>query len=139
MAITEKYVTTTGAGAHDGTSEANAWSLTEAIAAAAAGNRVNVKAGTYTLGAGATFPAGTVAAPIIWRGYSSTIGDLTVAACQSAATLAIDIREKRRPIAAAAAPPRTHASAARKQGMPPIHAAAPIWCSAVASASGSRP
>jgi len=90
MAITEKYVTTTGAGAHDGTSEANAWSLTEAIAAAAAGNRVNVKAGTYTLGAGATFPAGTVAAPIIWRGYSSTIGDLTVAACQSAATLAID-------------------------------------------------
>lgn len=77
MAITEKYCTTTGAGAHDGTSEANAWSLTEALTNAAAGHRVNIKAGTYTLAANATpTNAGTVAQPIIWRGYNSTIGDL---------------------------------------------------------------
>jgi len=90
MAITEKYCSVAGGGAHDGSSAANAWTLAEAVAGAAAGNRVNIAAGTYTLGASVTFPAGTVAAPIIWRGYNAAIGDLTVAACQSAATLAID-------------------------------------------------
>lgn len=92
MAITERYVTTTGAGAHDGSSEANAWSLTEALTNAAAGDRVNVKKGTYTLGANWTGTnAGTVAQPIIWRGYNSTIGDIsTVSSIQSNKTLALD-------------------------------------------------
>lgn len=76
MAYTEKYVSVAGGGTHDGTSEANAWTLAEAIAAAAGGNRVNVKAGTYTLGADITLPNGATENPIQWRGYNSTIGDL---------------------------------------------------------------
>lgn len=75
-AFTERYVTVTGAGAHDGTSEADAWSFAEMISAApAAGVRVNVKAGTYSVGA-YTLGAGTVSAPFVIRGYNSTIGDL---------------------------------------------------------------
>lgn len=77
MAFTEKYVTVTGAGAHDGSSEANAWTFAEMIAATpAAETRVNIKAGSYSEGA-TTLPSnGTSAAPIVLRGYNSTIGDL---------------------------------------------------------------
>lgn len=77
MAFTEKYVTVSGAGAHDGSSEANAWTFAEMIAAApAAGTRVNIKTGTYNSGT-VTLPAsGSSSAPIILRGYSSSIGDL---------------------------------------------------------------
>jgi hypothetical protein len=79
MAITEKYVTVTGAGALNGTSEANAWTLALALTNAVAGDRVNIKAGTYTLAANMTpVGAGTVVRPIIWRGYNTTIGDLSV-------------------------------------------------------------
>jgi hypothetical protein len=81
MAWTERYVTTTGAGTHDGTSEANAWTLAEAITNSNAGHRLNVKAGTYantttslTFGTGAG--AGTTTSPKWWRGYTSAIGDL---------------------------------------------------------------
>jgi hypothetical protein len=91
VSITERYVTTTGAGAHDGTSEADAWSPTEALTNAVAGQRVNVKAGTYTLAANFTpANAGTVAQPIIWRGYNVTIGDLDTG-LRSAASLALDV------------------------------------------------
>jgi hypothetical protein len=77
VAITERYVNTTGGGAADGTSDANAWTLTQAFANAVAGHRVNVKAGTYTRTASdALTGLGTTASPIIYRGYSSTIGDL---------------------------------------------------------------
>ncbi len=78
MAWTEKYVSVAGAGAHDGTSEANAWTLAEALAAYAAGQRLNVKAGTYTnTTTNRTFgTAGTTTAPIWWRGYNTTIGDI---------------------------------------------------------------
>lgn len=84
MAITEKYVTTTGAGAHDGSSEANALSWTELTTAmtggtnpAAAGYRYNVKAGSYSSLSTATWTSdGTTVSPIIIRGYNSTIGDL---------------------------------------------------------------
>lgn len=81
MAITEKYVSVAGGGAHDGTSEANAYTWAEMITAinAAAGNsfRYNVKAGTYTLTTtvDSITVAATAANPIIIRGYSSTIGD----------------------------------------------------------------
>jgi len=79
MAWAEKYVSVAGGGAHDGSSEANAWTLAEAIAAPyAAGDRVNVKAGTYanTTTTRTFGVAGTTTAPIWWRGYNSTIGDL---------------------------------------------------------------
>lgn len=77
MAFTEKYVSVAGGGAHDGSSEANAWTFEEAIAApVGAGNRVNVKVGTHTLTASRTLPSGTTENPIEWRGYNSTIGDL---------------------------------------------------------------
>lgn len=76
MAYTERYVSVAGGGAHDGTSEADAWTLTEAVSAASAGHRVNVKAGTYTLAANVTLPNGATENPIQWRGYNSTIGDL---------------------------------------------------------------
>jgi len=81
MAWTERYVTTTGAGLHDGSSEANAWDLAEAITNVNAGHRVNVKAGTYantttsrTFGTGAG--AATTTAPKWWRGYKTAIGDM---------------------------------------------------------------
>jgi hypothetical protein len=77
MAFTEKYVTVAGAGAHDGSSEANAWTFAEMIAAApGAGTRVNIKAGSYSEGATTLPSSGTVSAPIVLRGYNSSIGDL---------------------------------------------------------------
>jgi hypothetical protein len=75
MSITEKYVTVAGGGLHDGTSEANAWTFTEALANAVAGDRVNVKLGTHTCTTASTVN-GTYADPIHVRGYVSTIGDL---------------------------------------------------------------
>lgn len=83
MAITEKYVSSTGAGDFSGSSEANAmrWSdLSTAMSgggSAAAGDRYNIKAGTYSSLSAANWTAtGTPASPIILRGYNSTIGDL---------------------------------------------------------------
>lgn len=77
MAYTEAYISPAGAGAHDGSSEANAWTLEEAIAAPiAAGARGNVKVGTHTLTAARTLPSGTTENPIEFRGYNSAIGDL---------------------------------------------------------------
>lgn len=77
MAWTERYVTPTGAGANNGTSEANAWTLAQAFSGMAAGHRLNVKAGTYSIGAtlSPSFP-GTSSAPVAMRGYKTTIGDL---------------------------------------------------------------
>lgn len=75
MALTERYCTAAGAGAHNGTTEADAWSITEAATGAAAGHRVNIK-GNITTAAAVTFAAGTMGSPIVFRGYSSTIGDL---------------------------------------------------------------
>jgi hypothetical protein len=48
----------------------------EAAANAAAGQRVNIISGTYTLAANLTFPNGSNESPIHWQGYTSTIGDL---------------------------------------------------------------
>lgn len=75
--LTEKYVTPTGAGAHDGSNEANAWTFAEMLAAVpAAGTRVNMKSGNYSTGIATLPSSGTVVAPIFIRGYNSTIGDL---------------------------------------------------------------
>lgn len=80
MAFTEKYVTVTGGGLHDGSSEANAWTLAEGIANYAAGDRVNVKSGTYSASSSITWStAGGQYTPIHWRGYKTTIGDMDYA------------------------------------------------------------
>jgi hypothetical protein len=75
MAFTERYVTQAAAGGGDGSS-GSPWTFAEAVAAAAAGDRINVQSDSaYSIGA-TTLPAGTVSAPIVWRGYESAIGDL---------------------------------------------------------------
>lgn len=82
MAFTEKYSSAAGAGSHDGSSEANAWSWTEAITAinalgagGAAGLRLNHK-GNVTRTASDTYTVGgSSSSPFVIRGYSSTIGD----------------------------------------------------------------
>ncbi len=76
MAYTERYVSVAGGGLHDGTSEANAWTFAEYIAAApGAGFRTNMIAGSYSTGA-VTLIAGGANAFSVLRGYNSTIGDL---------------------------------------------------------------
>ena len=77
MAYTERYVTSAAAGGGDGSS-GSPWTLAEAFTNAAGGDRVNIQSdGAYTVSSGsASTSAGSVTAPIVWRGYNSTIGDL---------------------------------------------------------------
>lgn len=77
MALTERYVSALAGGSGDG-SIGNPWTLAQGTAGAVAGDRVNIKAdGTYALTTStlSVTGAGTAAKPIIFRGYSSTIGD----------------------------------------------------------------
>lgn len=75
MAITEKYASSAGAGAKDGTSEGAAWDFATMLTTATAGDRVNFK-GNHTLTGNASFTnPGTVTSPLIVRGYASSIGD----------------------------------------------------------------
>lgn len=83
MAWTERYVRDDAAGGGDGTTNTNsgangAWTLAEAIASYASGQRLNVRAGTYSnTTTSRTFgTAGTTTAPIWWRGFNTTIGDI---------------------------------------------------------------
>lgn len=82
MAITERYVTTTGAGLHDGTSEANAFDWAEMVTdlnTPRVGYRYNVKQGTYSLSATTTLTGdGTTTSPNVIRGYATNIGDATL-------------------------------------------------------------
>lgn len=76
MAITEHYVTTDGSDTWAAsTNPVTPCSLADALTNAAAGDRVNIKSGTYNLTSFSPANAGTAASPIIYRGYSSTIGD----------------------------------------------------------------
>jgi len=76
MAFTEKYLSVAGAGAHDGSSAANAWTLAEFLTNNTAGDRGNMISGSYSSGADAFSNAGTISALSVLRGYNSTIGDL---------------------------------------------------------------
>ena len=69
MAIVEKYVTHDASGG-DGSS-GSPWTLAEAAANASAGNRINVKAGAYTLsGAASVANDGSQSNAIMWRGFN---------------------------------------------------------------------
>jgi len=83
--FTERYVTVSGAGSNDGTSEANAWSWSQMIAnvatdftnlAGVGSIRVNVKSGSYGSIGATTLIGGAAMRPLVYRGYSSSIGDL---------------------------------------------------------------
>lgn len=87
MAITEYYVRSDSAGGGNGTTDsasgANAaftWAelgTRMSAGAAAAGDRYNIKSGTYSISATDTWTNdGTVVSPIIFRGFNSIIGDL---------------------------------------------------------------
>lgn len=71
MAWTERYVTATASGGGDGSS-GNPWTLAEGFANVASGERVNIKAGTYTTSSALNIGVSNVA----FRGYTTTIGDL---------------------------------------------------------------
>ena len=76
MAFTEKYVTASASGGGDG-SIGNPWTIEEAALNATSGQRVNVKAGSYTLAGANIFMQGSNEAnPFSIRGYKTTIGDL---------------------------------------------------------------
>lgn len=76
MAFTETYASVAGSGAHDGSSQANEWTMAEAFAnATAAGTRVNCRTGSYSQGA-VSIVGGTASAIIAYRGYNATPGDL---------------------------------------------------------------
>jgi len=76
MAWTERYVRAdaTGGGAGTADNTTDAWTLAEAIANVAAGQRVNIRAGTYANGT--TSRNFNVAGDIWWRGFNTTPGDL---------------------------------------------------------------
>ena len=77
-AITERYVSSSGSATYaDSTNSATPCSLTTAFTSGVAGDRFNVKDdGTYSsTSATAITIAGTVTQPIIFRGYTTTIGD----------------------------------------------------------------
>lgn len=81
MAFTSLYVTVSGAGAHDGTSEANAWSWAEMIAEGAgtgppAESLVNAKKGSFSEGTHTLPSNGTSQAPVLIRGYNTSPDDL---------------------------------------------------------------
>lgn len=83
MAITEKYVSDAGAGAHDGSTAADAFSWAEMVtdinAGGKAGNRYNVIKGAGAIARTTTTDtisgSGSSTSPVIIRGYNSTIGD----------------------------------------------------------------
>jgi hypothetical protein len=76
VAYTERYVTSAAGGGGDG-SVGTPWTLAEAFANAAAGDRVNIQSDSgYSIGVTAVANAGTDNDPICYRGYNSAIGDL---------------------------------------------------------------
>jgi len=79
MALVEKYSSAAGAGAHDGSSEANAFSWAEMVADINAGNGAGIRynhKGDITFSESVSITnAGTIGSPCIIRGYKTTIGD----------------------------------------------------------------
>lgn len=83
MAWTERYVRADAAGGADGTNDTTdgttgAWTLAEAASSYAAGQRINIRAGSYANSAGAlNFSTAATTTNGIWiRGFNTTPGDL---------------------------------------------------------------
>ena len=83
MAWTERYVRADADGSGDGTTDTNsgvngAWTLAQAATSAASGHRVNVRSGTYSMTSSSVSISGTgtTTAPIWWRGFYATPGDI---------------------------------------------------------------
>lgn len=76
MSITDRYVTVGAAGGGDGSS-GSPWTWAEMLTNAAAGDRVNIQAGSYSrsTNADALTNSGTSTQPIILRGYLTAPGD----------------------------------------------------------------
>lgn len=85
MAWTERYVRADADGSGDGTTDANtgatgSWTVAQAQSSYAAGHRVNIKAGSYSVTGGLSWAtAGTTTSPVWFRGYKTTIGDMDAA------------------------------------------------------------
>jgi len=79
------YVTVSGGGLHDGTSEANAWTYDEMLSSGSisGGDNVWIKAGSHSPSASShTMPAGSAGSFVAYRGYTTTIGDLNTTQSQ---------------------------------------------------------
>jgi len=76
MSYVEKYVSVAGSGAHDGSSEANAWTWDEMVANRVVKDRANIIAGSYSVSGGAMTTVGSMTNRFIIRGYNTVIGDL---------------------------------------------------------------
>lgn len=81
--MADKFASVAGAGAHDGSTAGNAWTIAEATASVVAGDTVNVLAGTYIADDSASSAimdidvTGASNAVIEWRAYTTTIDDFT--------------------------------------------------------------
>ncbi|UCE94775.1 MAG: hypothetical protein JSV73_05775, partial [Flavobacteriaceae bacterium] len=73
---TYRYVSVTGSGNRDGTSESNAWTLEEAFSEATSGMTVWIKAGNYGNKSLSVRNSGNIGSPIKFIGYEKTVGDL---------------------------------------------------------------
>lgn len=77
MAWTDRYVDASASGGGTGTSAGDPWTLAEAFSNAGTNQRVNIKAGTYSITSPLSCnPSLTSENPLWWRGYKTTIGDL---------------------------------------------------------------
>ncbi len=76
MALTTKYITPAGAGAHTGVDAANAYTLAEGLAAATAGTRLLALGGSFSIGSLTSANSGTATSPIILEAAVAAVGDL---------------------------------------------------------------
>jgi len=82
--MADRFVSVAGSGSNTGLDASNEWTLAQATANAAAGNIHHCKAGTYIADDSSSSSimdidvAGTIAAWVEWRGYTTTINDFTI-------------------------------------------------------------